>query len=106
MNFNRKRFSYGAMPVLTRDFLQANASLDFPSVAAAGTATLTITVVGAVVGDAAFVSSASATPLLAGLIYQAYVTAADTVTVRVNNVTAGALDAAAQSVTVVVVKPY
>lgn len=72
--------------------LFASAALDFPSVAAAGQQELTITVTGAAVGDA--VMLAPPATLTAGLVATARVSAANTVTVRLSNITAGALDPA------------
>ena len=73
--------------------LKASAVLDFPSIAAAGSANLTITVTGAVVGDDCYVTL-NGTPAL-GLDYIAWVSAANTVTVRAMNFTGAAIDPAA-----------
>lgn len=73
--------------------LRGTATLDFPSVAAGGTQTLTITVTGAVVGDGCVLGLPSSGGL-AGLVFKAHVSAADTVTVTAINGTAGALDPA------------
>lgn len=70
----------------------ATAALDFPSIAAAASADLTIAVSGAAVNDAVVLGLA-AVPT-AGLVFQAFVSAANTVTVRATNITAGAVDAA------------
>lgn len=72
--------------------LKAEATLDFPSAAAAGTQALTVSVPGAAVGDAVLLAVPAS--LNAGLIPSAFVSAADTVTIRVSNITAGAIDAA------------
>lgn len=103
-NFNRKKFAYGAQPLLTRDVRRAKGTLDFPSIAAAGVAVLTIAVPGASVGDDALLAFVSAPN--AGLVFTAYVTATDVVTVRANNVTAGAIDAASMDYRVTVLKLY
>lgn len=95
-------FKNSKVPFLKKDILEEVASLDFPSIAAAGAATLTVTVKGAEVGDAVMAHATSAPT--SGLIFSAYVSAADTVTVRANNVTAGAVDAAAVDFVVLVVK--
>lgn len=73
--------------------LFASASLNFPSVAAAGQQELTITVTGAAVGDAVVLAPPAAPE--AGLVWSGRVSAADTVTVRVTNVTAAPIDPAA-----------
>lgn len=72
--------------------LTATATLDFASIAAATTANLTITVTGAAVNDAVLLGPPAT--LEAGLVATGYVSAANTVTVRVANVTAGAIDPA------------
>lgn len=73
-----------------------SATVDFASVAAgaAGTAS-TITVSGAKVGHLVVVNAAD---LEAGMILNAYVSAADTVTLVLNNTTAGAIDEASMTV--------
>jgi len=80
--------------------LTASATLDFPSIAAADQASLTITVTGAVVGDeVAMALPASPT---AGIVFNAFVSAANTVTIRATNVTAAAVDPASASYSVIV----
>ena len=76
----------------TRTNLSVTAALDFASIAAAASADLTIAVPGAVVGDAVSLGL-PATPA-AGLIFQAFVSATDTVTVRATNISAAPVDAA------------
>lgn len=82
--------------------LYASASLDFAAIAAAGSADLTIAVPGAAVGDAVSLGLPAAPA--AGLIFQAFVSADGTVTVRAMNITAGAVDAAAAAYRVTVSK--
>lgn len=72
--------------------LTNTAALDFPSIAAAGQQELTITVTGAAVGDAVLLGPPST--LTAGLIATARVSAADTVTIRLSNITGSAIDPA------------
>lgn len=69
-------------------------SLDFPSVAAAASATLTTPVSGA---KASGVVSVSAPALDAGLMASGFVSAAGVVTVKVSNTSGLAVDAAAQN---------
>jgi len=78
----------------------ASASLNFPSIAAAAQADLTITVTGAAVGDE--VSMALPAAPAAGIIFNAFVSAANTVTIRATNITALAVDPAAASYSVLV----
>jgi hypothetical protein len=70
--------------------LSATAVLDFPSVAAGAQAELTVSAAGAAVGNAVLLGPPAA--LEAGLVATARVTAADTVTIRLLNVTAAAID--------------
>lgn len=75
----------------TRSDLTVAAALDFASIAAAASADLTITVPGAAVGDAVSLGLPAAPT--AGLVFNGFVSAANTVTVRATNITAGAVDA-------------
>jgi len=68
---------------------------DFGSIAAGATAELTATVTGAVSGDVVIVTPTGAPE--AGLIWTGYVSAADTVTIRLANVTTGAIDPASRT---------
>lgn len=81
----------------------AVASLNFPSIPANTGAELTIAVPGAAVGDEASVAYLGATPE-AGLAFNAYVSAANVVTVRALNVTVGAIDPAAANFRAIVRK--
>lgn len=104
-NFNRKKFAYGSNAVLGKDMLRGKATLDFPSVAAAGNQELTISVPGAAVGDDVAGPFLSGAPT-AGIIYSARVSAANVVTVRAQNVTGGAVDPASTEYRVIVFKAY
>ena len=73
----------------------ASASLNFGSVGAGVSLDLTIALPGAVVGDLVIVSAPSA--LAAGFSYNAFVSAANVVTVRLVNNTAAPIDPAAQT---------
>lgn len=70
--------------------LSATAALDFGSINAAASADLTITVTGAAVGDAVHLGLPAAPT--AGIVFNAFVSAADTVTVRATNITAAPVD--------------
>lgn len=72
--------------------LTATATLDFGSIAAAASEDLTVTVTGAVVGYSVSVGLPAAPA--AGIVWDAFVSAADTVTIRATNITAGAVDPA------------
>lgn len=69
-----------------------DATLDFPSIAAASQSDLTVTVPGASVGDIVDLGLPAAPA--AGLVFSAFVSAASVVTVRAMNITAGAIDPA------------
>ena len=72
--------------------LSATATLDFPSIASNDMHTLTMTVTGAIAGNAVFLGVPAA--LDANLIWQASVTAADTVTIRMHNASGASIDPA------------
>ena len=81
--------------------LQATATYNPASIAAGANVSTTITVLDAVLGD--FVL-ASFSLDLAGLTLTAYVSSANTVTVVFANSTAGAVDLASGTITVLVMK--
>jgi len=83
--------------------LTAISSLDFPSVAAGTTEVLTITVTGATDGDIATVGVPIASQTT-GLMWQAYVSAANTVTVSVTNTTGAPIEPATATFRVSVIK--
>jgi hypothetical protein len=72
--------------------LTATATLDFGSIAAAASADLTITVTGAVVGYSVSIGL-PASPA-AGIVWSAFVSASNTVTIRATNITLIAVDPA------------
>lgn len=82
--------------------LTNTATLDFPSIAAGAVAQLTMTVSGAATGDAVFIGAPST--LNTGLIVDGFVSAANTVTVRVFNGTSGSIDPASATFRAVVAK--
>jgi hypothetical protein len=82
--------------------LTNSAALDFASIAAAASEDLTITVTGAAVNDEVALGL-PATPA-AGLVFNAFVSAANTVTIRASNITAAAVDAASATYAVSVFK--
>lgn len=75
--------------------LFATATLDFGPIGAGATAELTTTVTGAATGDFVTVNAASLEADL--VIGDAWVSAADTVTIRVGNISAGSIDPASQN---------
>lgn len=79
-----------------------NFELDFGSIAAGASADLTIPVTGATTLSA--VSLGLPASPAAGIIFQAFVSAADVVTVRATNITASPVDPGAAGYTVVVFK--
>lgn len=75
--------------------LTATASLNFPNVVAFAKQDLTITVTGAAVGDSVALGAPAA--INAGFLWCGWVSAADTVTVRVYNLTGVAINPPAQT---------
>jgi hypothetical protein len=80
---------------LFKKLLSATATLDFASIAANSSGTLTITVTGAATGDSVAIGL-PASPT-AGIVFVGYVSSANTVTITAFNVTAGAIDPASAS---------
>lgn len=81
---------------------QNSAALDFPSIGAGSSANLTISVPGATVGDTATCCPITTAYPPTGIVLSATVGAAGVVTVRAQNVTAGAIDPPNAVVVVVV----
>ena len=81
--------------------LSASASLDFASISAGAQASLTITVTGAAVGDEVIMALPAAPA--AGLVFNAFVSAANTVTIRASNISGSPVDAAAATYGVIVI---
>jgi lysophospholipase L1-like esterase len=79
-------------------------TLDFPSIAAQSSADLTVTVLNAEVGMQVTLGLPAA--LEAGLVANAFVSAADTVTVRLTNITTAAIDPASAQYKVTVFTNY
>lgn len=83
-------------------YLSATATLDFPSVAAGGSQELTVTVTGAAAGDTVVLGPPAA--IEAGLVWNGYVSAVNTVRVRVSNITGAPIDPASASWKVAIVR--
>lgn len=94
-------FITGSSGATVSELSAATASLDFGSIATLAQADLTITVTGAAVGD--YVTLALPAAPTAGIVFNAFVSAANTVTVRATNVTAGSIDPAAATYGVLVI---
>lgn len=94
-------FKSGTGLTLT-SILGASAALDFASIAAAASEDLTITVTGASVNNAVSLGLPAAPA--AGLVFNAFVSATDTVTVRATNITGTAVDASSATYSVLVFK--
>lgn len=84
-------------------FLTATSALDFASTSAQNSADLTVTVTGAASGDPVTLGVPNGS-VNANSCYTAWVSAADTVTVRFNNYSSGAIDPASGTFRVVVQK--
>jgi hypothetical protein len=83
--------------------IKASATLNFPSTGAHSSSDLTITATGAAVGDAVTVAPGVAT-IAANSCYTAWVSAANTVTVRYNHYGSGSSDPASATFNVIVTK--
>lgn len=93
-----KQYMYGGLVLgqggsFISKILSATASLNFGSITNGLTADLTITVTGAASGDDVIVTPPST--IEAGLIFAGFVSAANTVKIRVGNMTAAPVDPAA-----------
>jgi hypothetical protein len=85
------------------DSIHGTATINFGSLSAnGGTETQTATVTGAATTDYAFVTTNGAPA--AGILYQAWVSAADQVSIRATNTTNGAIDPASQGFLIIVFK--
>lgn len=82
------------------NILTATATLDFGSINAAATGTLTVTVTGATTNDSVALGLPAAPT--SGIVFQAYVSATDTVTVSATNITAAPIDPASATYRVTV----
>jgi len=89
--------AYGTLPV----FLSGSATLDFPSISAQSTQSLTITVTGATTGKPVFIGVPTAA-ITAGVTFFGYVSASNTVTVVATNATGGSLNPASGTFTALV----
>lgn len=90
----------GSTGLTLTSVLGATATLNFGSIATTASADLTITVTGAAVGNTVALALPAAPA--AGIVFNAFVSAANTVTVRATNVTGSSVDPASASYSVVV----
>lgn len=84
--------------------LKGSATLDFPSTSTLSQSDLTITVTGASDGDIVDIGVVNALSSVTGVRYRAWVSSANTVTVRFNNDTVGSVDPASAIFKVTVTK--
>ena len=82
--------------------LKNTASLDFPSISARSSAELTVTVTDATTGSSC--SCAPNTTIEAGLTWSCYVSAANTVKIRLSNISAATIDPTAKNWKVTVIE--
>ena len=92
----------GTTGLTLTNVLGASAALNFASIASAAQEDLTITVTGAAANNAVILGLPVAPT--AGIVFNAFVSAADTVTVRATNITAAAIDPASATYSVVVIQ--
>jgi len=92
----------GSTGLTLANVLGASAALNFASIAAAAQEDLTITVTGAAANDAVILGLPVAPT--AGIVFNAFVSAADTVTVRATNITGSSVDPASATYNVIVIK--
>lgn len=92
----------GSTGLTLTSVLGASATLNFGSIATTASADLTITVAGAAVNNTV-VLGLPASPA-AGIVFNAFVSAANTVTVRATNVTGSSVDPASATYSVVVLQ--
>jgi predicted RecA/RadA family phage recombinase len=82
--------------------LRGSASLNFPSIAAAAQADLTLTIAGAAINDNVALGLPAAPT--AGIFFNAFVSAVNTVTIRASNITGAAIDPPALTYSVAILK--
>lgn len=99
---NRPIWSDAAAWHVAASYLSTTATLDFPSIAAGGSQQISVTVTGATVGDTVILGPPAG--IETGLVWNAYVSAINTVRVRVSNITGAAIDPASASWKVAVVR--
>jgi len=92
----------GSTGLTLTSVLGATGTLNFGSIATTASADLTITVAGAAVGDTVALALPAAPA--AGIVFNAFVSAANTVTVRASNITGSSVDPASASYSVLVFK--
>ena len=96
------KFPDGTLQTTAYRRLKVSTVFDPPSVAAGGNTTISISVAGAAVGDVAIFNPRVGLP--AGLVIGQVLVNTDSVAVRLNNVTANAIDAGSNTADVVVLK--
>lgn len=94
-------FIAGTGSAVITKVLTASQAINFTEIAAASQASSEITVTGAAVGDEVILSLPAAPA--AGLVFNAFVSSANTVTIRASNITASPIDPASATYGVIVV---